>query len=184
MPVALGPESFPFFLAEGKRCVCVHGVGGGEPWLAVRTDLFPGPPQRGSRSANELHLFRLSGIKCAFRPAAAQGTGAGMRRVSPSFYFCLPPPPPFFLLFSIRKKNNKISHGSYKVSPPMPKLQKAPHPGPPTPRRRCAGVYFFVTCDPGGGLLSALGLGSGPETRLRRPPLPATPHFRAVPVRS
>lgn len=40
------------------------------------------------------------------------------------------------------------------------------------------------SCDPGWGLLRPLGLGSGPERRLRRAPLAATPHFRAVLARS
>ena len=53
----------------------------------------------------------------------------------------------------------------YKVSLPMPKLQRAPHPAPPIPSPEDGALVCisFVTCDPGGGLLSAARVGVRPR---------------------
>lgn len=53
----------------------------------------------------------------------------------------------------------------YKVSLPMPKLQRTPHPAPPTPSPEDGALVCisFVTCGPGGGFLSAARVGVRPR---------------------
>lgn len=104
-----GQESFPFFLAKGKRFVCSRArarvcVGGLR--LAVRTDLFPGPPKGVPCLQTNFTFSASAGIKCAFRPGATKGRGAGTRRVSPSlhFHFTSPSSNSFCSFFLIGKK--------------------------------------------------------------------------------
>lgn len=116
-----------------------------------------------------------------------------MRRVSPSFYFYLVPPSlPGFLLFSIGKIIIiKFLLELDKVSLPIPKFQRNPHPVPlppatpaPAPRTVHWFVFLLLPAIRAGGSFRPLGLGSGTERRLGRAPLAATPRSRAVVVRS